>query len=316
MKAVFLDIGTLGKEISSALLCTLPVEWKFFEETSPFQVKDRIANTEIVVTNKTVLTKEILQNSCVKLICVSATGYNNIDVLAAHQLGICVCNIPGYSTPSVAQLVFTFMLSLASNLISYVEDVRKGKWQKQSQFCFLDHPIIELSDKTLGIIGHGTLGKQVAALAAAFGMQVLIATNPVSKKTQAGTLPLEEVLKSADFLTLHVPFTPHTKNLISRKELELMKKTAFLINTARGGIVNEQDLADCLKNKQIAGAAVDVLVNEPPQEGNPLLDPSLPNLLLTPHIGWGSIESRKRLLTILHRNIAAFLQGTPTNLVH
>ncbi len=207
------------------------------------------------------------------------------------------------------------MLTLASNLIPYVEDVRSGKWQRHSQFCFIDYPIVELAGKNLGIIGYGTLGKQVAAIATAFGMKILIAGHDSSKKPQAGTLPLNQVLKEADFLTLHLPLTPQTENLIARKELELMKPTAFLINTARGGIVNEKDLAECLKEKRIAGAALDVLTKEPPTDGNPLLDPIIPGLLLSPHIGWASFEARSRLLAILRDNIQAFLQGTPKNLV-
>lgn len=315
MKAIFLDAATLGADFSYDLLKQLPVQWTFFEETSPHETLERIKDADIVVSNKVLLTADILKASSLKLICVAATGYNNVDVATAKQLAIPVCNIPGYSTHSVVQLVFTFMLTLASSLIPYVEDVRNGKWQRHSQFCFLDYPIVELEGKNLGIVGYGTLGKQVAAIAAAFGMKILIASNALSKKSQAGTLLLEQVLREADFLTLHVPLTAQTENLIRWKELELMKPTAFLINTARGGIVNEKDLAKCLKEKRIAGAALDVLTKEPPTEGNPLLDPSIPNLLLTPHIGWASFESRSRLLAVLKDNILAFLQGSPKNLV-
>ena len=315
MKAVFLDAATLGDDFSYDLLKELPVHWTFFRETRPDETLERLKDADIVVSNKVLLTGDTLKASRLQLICVAATGYNNVDVTAAKQLNIPVCNIPGYSTHSVVQLVFTLMLTLASSLMPYVEDVRNGKWQRHSQFCFIDYPIVELAGKNLGIVGYGTLGKQVAAIAAEFGMKILIAGNPFSNKPQAGTLPLEQVLQEADFLTLHVPLTPQTKNLIGRKELELMKPTAFLINTARGGIVNEKDLAECLKEKQIAGAALDVLTQEPPIEGNPLLDPNIPNLLLTPHIGWASFESRCRLLAILRDNIFVFLQGSPQHLV-
>ncbi len=315
MKAVFLDTATLGADFSYDLLKQLPVQWAFFKETRPHETLERIKDADIVVSNKVLLTADILKASHLKLICVAATGYNNVDLAVAKQLGIPTCNIPGYSTQSVVQLVFTFMLTLASNLIPYVEDVRSGKWQRHSQFCFIDYPIVELEGKNLGIVGYGALGKQVAAIAAAFGMRILIAGKASSTTSQAGMLPLEQVLQEADFLTLHVPLTPQTENLIRRKELELMKPTAFLINTARGGIVNEKDLAECLKEKQIAGAALDVLTKEPPTEGNPLLDPDIPGLLLTPHIGWASFESRSRLLAILRNNIQAFLQGSPKNLV-
>jgi len=315
MKAVFLDTGTLGADFSCDLLHQLPLQWTFFKETSLDKTLERIQGATIVVSNKVVLTGEILKASSVKLVCIAATGYNNVDLPVAKQLGIPVCNIPGYSTQSVVQLVFTFLLTLASNLIPYVNDVRSGKWERQSQFCFIDHPIVELAGKNLGIVGYGNLGKQVAAIAAAFGMNILIASHDSSKKPQMGTLPLEQVLREADFLTLHVPLTPKTENLIGRKELELMKPTAFLINTARGGIVNEKDLAMCLKERRIAGAAFDVLTTEPPKEGNPLLGSNIPGLLLTPHIGWASFESRSRLLAILKDNIQAFLLGSPQNLV-
>ncbi len=287
----------------------------FFKETSPKETQERIQDADIVVSNKVLLTADILKASRLKLICVAATGYNNIDIAAAKRQNIPICNIPGYSTQSVVQLVFSFMLTLASNLIPYIEDVRKGKWQRHSQFCFTDYPIVELEGKKLGIVGYGTIGKQVANIATAFGMEILIASNASSKKSQKGTLPLNQVLQEADFLTLHVPLTPETKNLITRKEIELMKPTAFLINTARGGVVNEKDLAECLKQKRIAGAALDVLTKEPPTEGNPLLDSNIPGLLLTPHIGWASFESRCRLLAILRDNIEAFLRGSPKNLV-
>lgn len=315
MKAVFLDTATLGDDFSCDSLKELPLRWTFFKETSPEQTLKRVQDADIVVSNKVLLTAEILKASPIKLICIAATGYNNVDVSVAKQLEIPVCNIPGYSTQSVVQLTLTFMLTLASNLIAYVNDVQRGKWQRHSQFCFIDHPIVELEGKNLGIVGYGNLGKQVAAVAAGFGMKILIASHDSSKGPLTGTLPLEEVLRKADFLTLHVPLTPQTENLIGQKELELMKPTAFLINTARGGIVNEKDLAVCLKEKRIAGAALDVLTKEPPTDGNPLLDSTIPNLLLTPHIGWASFESRSRLLAILKENIQAFLLGTLKNLV-
>lgn len=314
MKAVFLDVGTFGRNFSCDSLKQLPVAWTFFEETLPSETLERALDADIVVSNKVLLTADILKKSRPKLVCIAATGYNNVDLAAAKQLGIPVCNVPNYSTQSVVQCVFTLMLALASNLIPYVHAVQKGKWQCHSQFCFIDYPIIELEGKTLGIVGYGSIGKQVASIAAAFGMKILIAehTSP-SKKPQVGTLPLKEMLREVDFLTLHVPLTRQTENLITRKELELMKPTSFVINVARGGIVNEQDLASCLREKRIAGAALDTLTREPPTEGNPLLDPTIPNLLITPHIGWASFESRMRLLAIIKDNIQAFLQGSLKN---
>lgn len=314
MNAVFLDTVTIG--FTPDILKELPLKWTFFQATKPQEVAQRIADATIVVSNKVVLSAEILQKCPqLKLICIAATGYNNVDLAAAKKRGILVCNIPNYSTPSVVQLTLTFILALATSLPSYVEATREGKWQKSPQFCMLDYSIVELQGKKLGIIGYGNLGKEVATLARAFGMEILIAQHSSKKGAIPGALPLEEVLKQADFITIHTPLTSATENLIKKRELELMKRSAFLINTARGGIVNEKDLAEALKSGRIAGAGVDVLTTEPPPADNPLVQPDVPNLLLTPHVGWASHESRIRLLTILKDNIASFLQGNPKNLL-
>lgn len=315
MKAVFLDTETLGDGISYEELQKLPVKWSFFKKTKPEEILERIKDAQIVVSNKVFIGDILKQCPQLKLICIAATGYNNVDLTTATSLKIKVCNVPGYSTESVAQLVITFILALATNLTSYVQAVKAGAWQKHSQFCLLSYPIIELEGKKLGIIGYGALGKRVATLAQAFGMKLLIAEHSSSKKPIEGSVPLEQVLRDSDFITIHVPLTPKTQNLIQRKEIERMKSSAFLINTARGGIVNENDLAECLKERRIAGAAIDVLSKEPPREGNPLLDPNIPNLLLTPHIGWASLESRMRLIHILKENIDAFLHGVSKNLI-
>lgn len=316
MKAAFLDTNTLGDVNFSELLQELPVKWSFFKETKSRDTLERIKDFEIIATNKVLLTREILKKSPhLKLICIAATGTNNVDLAAAKELGIKVCNVPNYSTPSVVQLTFTFMLALCTNLFSYAQATKEGRWQKSVQFCFLDYPIIELQGKKLGVIGYGALGKEVANLAKAFGMEILIAQHSSSKKPIEGALFFETVLKESDIVTIHVPLTPQTENMITCKEMNIMKKSAFLINTARGGIVNEKDLAECLKNHVIAGAGVDVLSVEPPKEDNPLLAQDVPNLLLTPHVGWGSIESRTRLLNILKENILSFIHGVPKNLV-
>jgi|SRR5579862_332184 len=316
MNAVFLDTDSLGQGISYDVLQELSLKWSFFKETKATDTLERIKNAEIVVSNKVLLTKEILENSPrLKLVCIAATGYNNVDLSAAKELGIAVCNVPNYSTPSVVQLTMTFMLALATNLLSYVQTTREGKWQKSAQFCILDAPIIELQGKILGIVGYGTLGKQVGNLAQAMGMDILIAKNAFSTRQVEGSVALETVLRECDVLTIHTPLTPQTRNLIQQRELQLMKPTSFLINTARGGIVNENDLADCLKNHTIAGAGVDVLSIEPPQTDNPLLQKDVPHLLLTPHVGWGSVEARMRLLQLLKDNIRSFLNGSPKNLI-
>ena len=316
MNAVFLDTDSLGQGISYDCLKELSLKWSFFKETKSTDTLERIKNAEIVVSNKVLLTKEILENSPqLKLICVAATGYNNVDLSAAKELGISVCNVPNYSTPSVVQLTMALMLALATNLISYVQTSRDGNWQKSAQFCVLNAPIIELQGKILGIVGYGTLGQQVGNLAQAMGMDILIAKHVSSTRHIEGSVALETVLRESDVITIHTPLTPQTRNLIQQRELKLMKPTAFLINTARGGIVNEKDLAACLKERTIAGAGLDVLSVEPPQAENPLLQQDVPNLLLTPHVGWGSVESRMRLLQMLVENIRAFLHGAPKNLV-
>jgi glycerate dehydrogenase len=313
MKAVFLDAKTLGEGVSFAELKALPMQWAFFDETHPEETLKRIIEAQIVITNKVVLTREIFEkNPQLKLICIAATGYNNVDLVAAKEMGIPVCNVPAYSTPSVVQLTIAFIFALATNLFSYAQATKKGKWQRSSLFCFLDYPIIELQGKKLGVIGYGNLGKQVAHFMQGMGMQILIAEG--SSKAP-GTLPLPEILAEADVITLHVPLTKATHGLIERKELMQMKRSSFLINTARGGIVNEQDLADALREGLIAGAGVDVLSQEPPPAHHPLLQEDVPNLLVTPHVGWGSLESRNRLLHTMQNNIQAFLKGSPVNLV-
>ncbi|MBS0619987.1 MAG: D-2-hydroxyacid dehydrogenase [Verrucomicrobia bacterium] len=311
-KAVFLDAGTFGLGFSFDPLKTLPLEWTFFDETAPHEVMERLRGAAIVITNKVKLSKETIQRlPDLKLIAVIATGVDCVDVAAAKESGISVCNVTGYSTGTVPQLTILLILSLANSFLSYTADVQKGRWQRHPHFCFLDYPIQEVRGKTLGILGYGNLGKEVARIARALGMKVLI----VSHKALAETLPLEQVLKKADFFTIHTPLTQATRNLIGERELSLMKKSAYLINVSRGGIVNEPALAKALREGIIAGAALDVLTEEPPSSTHPLLDPTIPHLILTPHIGWASHEARGTLLETTKGNIEAFLAGAPKNLV-
>ncbi|HEY2809916.1 MAG TPA: D-2-hydroxyacid dehydrogenase [Rhabdochlamydiaceae bacterium] len=314
MQAVFLDTKTLGRGVDLDSLKALPLQWTFFDETKPQETAHRIAGAQIVVTNKVMLTKEILEKSPdLKLVCIAATGYNNVDIPAAKARGILICNVPDYSTASVVQLTIAFIFALMTNLYSYVQATKIGEWQKSSQFCLLDYPITELEGKKLGVIGYGNLGKRVAHLMQQMGMQILIAQG---RSEAPGRLPLQEVLAHSDVITIHTPLTKETHNLIQRKEFLLMKRSSVLINTARGGIVNEKDLADALREGLIAGAAVDVLSKEPPDADQPLLQKDIPHLLLTPHVGWGSLESRKRLLEVIQSNIHSFLQGNPVNLIN
>jgi len=315
MKAVFLDTGTFGENFSFDALKKLPIEWSFFEATESSEVGERVEGFDIVVTNKVVLSKDTLQKGKgLKLICVTATGYNNIDLKAAGELNITVCNSPAYSTASVAQLTITFILNFATSFMKYSDDAKR-KWAGSDHFCLLDHPLFELAGKKLGIIGYGATGQEVGRLARAFGMEILVAAHTNPSRKIGDSIPLEEVLGRSDFITIHTPLTDLTRNLIGADQLKLMKKSAFLIQMARGGIVNEDDLATALREGVIAGAGLDVLSMEPPKKGHPLLEKDIPNLFLTPHIAWASIEARKRLITILEQNILGFLGKKGVNTV-
>lgn len=316
MLGVFLDRDSLdlGDLDLSGLQATLP-EWRLYPTTAPGEVAARIAKAQIVVVNKVVLTRALLQGAKqLKLVCVAATGTNNVDLETCRELGIPVCNITAYGTPTVAQHVMMLILALATRFLDYQRDIRDGLWQKADQFCLMNHPIRELAGKTLGIVGYGELGQAVARLAEAFEMKVLLAQRP-GGKPQADRLPLDELLPQVDVLTLHCPLSPATENLISTRELGLMKSDALLINAARGGIVDEAALAAALREGVIGGAAVDTLTVEPPREGNPLLDPSLPNLIVTPHNAWAARESRQRLTDLLVLNIRSYLDGNLRNRV-
>lgn len=315
MQGVFLDRGSLGDDgvDFSAFHRCLP-QWEYHTGTLPVEVATRIAGARVVVTNKVPVDGEAMAGAKhLRLICVTATGTNNIDMDAARRLGITVCNVPGYATPSVVQLVFALVLALYTRVPAYHQAVRDGRWQQSRQFCFLDYPIHELAGKVMGIVGYGELGRAVARVATAFGMEVVIAKRAGTE--QPDRPPLTQLLPRADVLSLHCPLTPETRGLIGEQELALMKPTAVLINTARGGIVDEAALARALSKGIIAGAGVDVLTREPPVDGNPLLAPAVPNLIVTPHIAWASIEARQRLVDEVTRNIRAFVAGQPRNRV-
>jgi glycerate dehydrogenase len=265
-----------------------------------------MAGATVAVTNKVPFDRELIHKlPDLKLICVAATGVNCIDLEAASEAGIEVCNVQGYSTATVAETTALMILSLSHSFVPYVEDVKRGLWPRASHFCLLNHPISEVRGKKLGILGYGNLGREVARVMSTFGMKILIVEH--SNRSIDGALPLSTVLKEADFFTIHVPLTPHTRDLIGKRELEQMKRSAFLINVARGGIVNEEALAQALLHKVIAGAAVDVLSQEPPPENHPLLNPAISNLLITPHVAWASLEARDKIIQITRENIERFL---------
>lgn len=315
MLTVFLDFGSVTRgDVDRTALEQAVSPWIYHDNTSCGQVAERIRDAEIVVSNKIMLDRAaILAASNLKLICVAATGYNNVDLVAAAECNISVCNVRNYATGSVVQHVFMFMLNFACRFVEYQQLVKNGGWQASPYFCPLNFGIMELAGKTLGIIGHGELGSAVANLARAFGMKLLIAEHKSATVIRSGRTAFDEVMRQSDFITLHCPLSEDTRHLIGNRELNLMKSSAYLINTARSGLIDETDLLQNLYSNRIAGAAIDVLKEEPPINGNPLLDYPHPNLIITPHSAWASVESRQRMLNLLADNIRNFLQNKPFN---
>ncbi len=316
MLGVFLDKQTVGSDDLdfSSLNDALP-EWRYYDVTPDDHVAKRVAGAQVVVSNKALLTADVLEKTrSLQLVCVAATGTNNVDVDTAEALGVTVCNVRAYATSSVAQHVFTLILALSRKLLPYNELVRQGQWQKSENFCLLDYPISDLAGKTMGIVGYGELGHAVSNLAKAFGMEVLIARRPATIAIAGdGRLPLDEILPVVDVLSLHCPLTDQTRGLIDDAALATMKSEAILINTARGGIVDEGALATALREGRLGGAGVDVLTTEPPKSGNKLLTGDIPNLIVTPHIAWASRRSRQRLIDEVAKNITAYVNGEPRN---
>ncbi|HOW62460.1 MAG TPA: 2-hydroxyacid dehydrogenase [Candidatus Contendobacter sp.] len=317
MLGVFLDRDSLDRgDLDFSTLDRVLPDWRYYPATTPDQVAARIAQAEVVISNKVMLDAATLQQAPrLKLIGIAATGVNNVDLAAAATRGITVCNCRGHVTPAVVQHVFALLLALCTRWPDYQRAVREGRWQQASHFCLLDFPISELAGKTLGIIGYGELGRGVAKVAEAFGMRVVLAQRPGTVDALDGRLLLPALLPQVDVLSLHCPLTPATQGLIGAWELALMRRDAILINTARGGLVDEALLADALRRGALGGAGVDVLSLEPPVNGNPLLAPDIPNLIVTPHCAWGSRESRQRLVGQLAENILGFLSGTPLRVV-
>ncbi|HEB95232.1 MAG TPA: 2-hydroxyacid dehydrogenase [Sedimenticola thiotaurini] len=315
-RAVFLDLATVDRgDLDTASLQRLPLDWSFHARTAPERVSERIGDARIVVSNKVLLDRRVLERApALELICIAATGTNNVELEAARERGIAVTNVTGYATASVVQHVFALILALTTRLAEYRRDVDAGAWQRSDLFCLLDHPIRELAGRRLGIVGYGELGRGVARLAQAFGMEVLLARRPGGPPRE-GRLPLAQLLPRVDVLSLHCPLTETTRGLIGAAELERMRPDALLINTARGGIVDEEALATALRRGRLGGAGIDVLAQEPPLDDSPLLQPGIPNLIVTPHIAWASRESRQRLLDQVAANIDAHLAGEQRNRV-
>lgn len=306
---VFLDRSTLGAHLRTPNFDHTYTE---HQNTAADEIQPRLADATIAITNKVPLREENLrQLPNLKLIAVAATGTDVIDKAYCKAHGITVSNIRNYAFNTVPEHVFALAFALRRNLMAYRDDVRAGRWQEHDQFCFLDHPIHDMNGSTIGIVGYGAIGKAVARIAEAFGMKVLA----YDVIPQDGLTDLATLLKDSDIITLHVPLTSETRNMIGSREFEMMKRNAILINTGRGGLVDEQALADALTQKVIGGAGFDVLTVEPPKEGNILLDLRLPNLIITPHVAWASQEAMQILADQLMDNIDAFAAGTPRNVV-
>jgi glycerate dehydrogenase len=314
--SVFLDLASADRgDLSLASLHEAASPWTTYPQTPPALTLERIGGAAVAVTNKVVIDRAAMA-ACpgLRLICVAATGTNNVDLVAARERGIAVCNVTGYATPSVVQHVFALILALTTRLAEHAAAAQDGRWAASEMFCVLDFPFRELAGKTLGIVGYGELGRGVARVAQALGMTVLVAQRP-GGPAQAGRVPLDGLLAQADVLTLHVPLADNTRGLIGARELALMKRDALLIDTARGGIVDEAALAEALRAGRLGGAGVDVLAVEPPREGSPLLAVDIPNLIVTPHVAWASREARQRLIDEVAANIRAFREGRERNRV-
>jgi glycerate dehydrogenase len=316
MKAVFLDFGTMGSGLDLTGLESLVSEFTLFDDSTDEQVAGRIADVDIIFTNKVRLTRELLEGAgSIRFIALTATGTDNVDTDCAKELGIGVANIRGYCTQSVVEHVFGVLLTLTHSLNRYHNAVRDGAWQEADDFCMLSFPIRELSAMTFGIIGYGSLGQGVAGIARDLGARVLVSARPGADEIPADRTAFDEVIAGADVVSLHCPLTDATRNLFGAEQFRAMKKDAILINTARGGLVDSQALVDALRNGEIAAAAVDVLPEEPPVNGDPLLDYSGSNLIVTPHIAWATATARQNAIDELAANTKAFLDGRERNRV-
>jgi glycerate dehydrogenase len=314
MRIVFLDRNTFHPDIEFPFDRLPGAEWTAYAGTPPQELAMRAAGAEILVSNKVRLSgAELSKLPRLRLIAVAATGVDHIDLAAAARSGIAVANARGYAGRSVPEHVFALLLALRRNLARYRAAARDGTWSRSAAFCLHAWPIDDLAGSTLGIVGAGTLGREVAQRAVAFGMRVLLAERRGAGTLRAGRVPFEQVLAEADAVTLHVPWTVDTHHLVGAAELARMKPTALLVNTARGGVVDEDALLAALRGGTLGGAAVDVLGSEPPAPDHPLLMADLPNLIVTPHVAWASRQAQQALALEVVENIAAFARGERRN---
>jgi glycerate dehydrogenase len=315
-KIVFLDRATLAPQIRLRTPGFVH-ELAEYAQTRPEDVAARIAGASIVITNKVAITDEVLaQNPQLKLVAVAATGTDCVDKAACARHGVAVANIRGYAVNTVPEHTFALILALRRNLVAYRDDVLNGVWQKSGQFCFFDHPIHDLAGATLGIIGEGVLGQRVAEIAKAFGMRPVFAAHKGRQGLGPLYTPWDEMLATSDIITVHSPLTPQTRGMLAMPEFRAMKRKPLIINTARGGLVDEADLARALDEGLVSGAGFDVVSGEPPAADNPLMAiAGRPNVIVTPHVAWASDEAQQALADQLIDNIERFIGGTPSNLV-
>jgi glycerate dehydrogenase len=313
LRVVFLDRASIVADVRRPRAASDYIE---YPHSQGREILERLRGASVAITNKVPLRAELLRELPeLRMIAVAATGYDVIDVGYCRQHGVAVANIRNYAVHTVPEHAFALILALRRNLIAYRADVEAGVWNRSEQFCFFDHPIRDLHGSQLGIIGEGVLGRALASIGSAFGMHPVFLDHPQRVGEDLEYQPLPRLLAESDVVSLHCPLLPGTRNLIGEAELRAMKRTAILINTARGGLVDERALARALQQGWIAGAGFDVLTNEPPREGNPLLDLHLPNLIVTPHIAWASLGAMQFLADQLSDNIDAWAAGTPQNLV-
>lgn len=318
MKAVYLEEGAVSRGDISLDPITSIMETKVYKNTTEADKYEHIGDAEVVYANKIIFdddTFDKLPN--LKYIGVCATGYNVVDVEAASRHGVTVTNVPAYSTESVAQLTWGFILELAGKISMHNDSVHRGDWIRSETFCYWNAPVVELAGKTIGIVGFGNIGSRVAEIALAFRMNVIVSTAHPEKYKDADLrirfASLDELFSESDVITLHCPMTKDTEGIIRKENISLMKDGVILINVSRGGLVVEQDLADALIEGKVAGAAADVVTAEPMLEDNPLL--TAPNMVITPHIAWASVEARMRLIDTVAANVRGFLEGNPVNVV-
>lgn len=316
MKAVFLDYATLDAgDLDDSALRDSVRDLTLYANTREHELDERIAGQDVILLNKVRLdAATIARHPGLRLICLAATGSDNVDLEAAAAHDVAVCNIRDYCTGSVVQHVFLMMLTLARNVDGFRLLTARGAWHDSDQFCLLTLPIADLAGQTLGIVGFGALGRGVARVAEAFGMEVLVAARQGEDET-TGRVSLDELLERSDVVSLHCPLTSTNHRMIGAEQLSRMKKSAYLINTARGDLIDSHALAEALRRRELAGAGIDVLPQEPPRDGDPLLADDIPNLVLTPHIAWASGQARQRALNELAANVAAFAAGRTRNRV-